>query len=173
MSPRATRPSSSVRRGRDPNQHAWGAVRVAGQFLSPAEQRRWATMALRKPTKTGVWSLPGIRDGVIRLMGATRAYHLAVPVRTMPQASGRSPRVYANARGLTRTQPVSRIDSSVSGEQGGNFTSTGPRARHRAADRDWRQNIWRTPTSLPDVARAQIFLADLKRFDAEGKLPNP
>ncbi len=27
-------------------------------------------------------------------------------------------------------------------------------------------------TSIPDVARAQIFLADLKRFESEGKLPN-
>ena len=58
-------------------------------------------------------------------------------------------------------------------EKGGDFTADwNVRAPIASLNAILAANYPAYSTSIPDVARAQIFLADLKRFESEGKLPN-
>src|SRR5438045_1587355 len=66
-----------------------------------------------------------------------------------------------------------RIELLRKWEKGGGFTSDWKvRAPIAPLNAILAANYPAYSTSIPDVARAQIFLADLKRFQAEGKFPN-
>src|SRR5437764_12956167 len=89
------------------------------------------------------------------------------------QACGRSVRVYGEYSGRMSVAAAARADLLKKWEKGGDFTSDwNVRAPIASLNPILAANYPTYTTAIPDVARAQIFLKDLKRFDSEGKLPN-
>jgi hypothetical protein len=89
------------------------------------------------------------------------------------QARGLSVRVYGEYAGRVSVPTNQRIELLRKWEKGEDFRSTWTnRAPIASLNQILATNYPAYSTTIPDVARARIFLADLKRFETEGKLPN-
>ena len=159
-----------------PNQH-----RLAEQFVlldnfyatggNSADGHQWVTQA--NETEYCLW--PGYQ-------GRSYPFDGSDP---MAYSSGGFLWDYAQARGTDRAgvRRVSRADERAgqaaawsccgSGSRAATSRPTGPCSAPIAPlNRFLAANYPAYSTAIPDVARAQIFLADLKQFEAEGELPN-
>jgi hypothetical protein len=88
------------------------------------------------------------------------------------QARGRSVRVYGEFSGTTAAGKP-RLELLKKWEQGGDFTSDWTvKAPIASMNPLLAANYPAYSTAIPDVARAQIFLADLKKLEAKGEFPN-
>jgi hypothetical protein len=135
-----------------------------------ADGHQWITQA--NETEYCLW--PGYQGRSYPFDGSDpMAYSSGGFLWNYAQASGRATRVYGEYAGLTRTPANTRIDLLRKWEKGGDFTKDwSPRAPIAPLNSILAANFPAYSTSIPDVARAQIFLADLKRFTTEGKFPN-
>ena len=158
-----------------PNQH-----RLAEQFVlldnfyatggNSADGHQWITQA--NETEYCLW--PGYQGRSYPYDGSDpMAYSSGGFLWNYAQARGRSVRVYGEFAGRMNTPPSARVDLLRKWEKGGDFTADWKiRAPIASLNAIVAANYPAYSTSIPDVARAQIFLADLKRFESEGKLPN-
>ena len=157
-----------------PNQH-----RMAKQFVlldnffatggNSADGHQWVTQA--NETEYCLW--PGYQGRSYPFDGSDpMAYSAGGFLWNYAEAKGRSARVYGEYAGQTRAAS-SRISLLRKWESGGDFTAQwSTRAPIEPLNGILAKNYPAYTTTIPDVARAQIFLADLKRFAAEGKFPN-
>jgi YVTN family beta-propeller protein len=157
-----------------PNQH-----RMAEQFVlldnffatggNSADGHQWITQA--NETEYCLW--PGYQGRSYPFDGSDpMAYSSGGFLWNYAEARGRSTRVYGEYSGETRAGST-RIALLHKWESGGDFTSQwSTRAPIAPLNGILAANYPAYSTGIPDVARAQIFLADLKRFEAEGKFPN-
>jgi hypothetical protein len=157
-----------------PNQH-----RMAGQFVlldnfyatggNSGDGHQWITQA--NETEYCLW--PGYQGRSYPFDGSDpMAYSSGGFLWNYAEARGRSARVYGEYSGETRAGS-SRIALLHKWENGGDFTSQwSVRAPIAPLNGILAPNYPAYTTSIPDVARAQIFLAGLKRFEAEGEFPN-
>ena len=158
-----------------PNQH-----RLAEQFVlldnfyatggNSADGHQWITQA--NETEYCLW--PGYQGRSYPYDGSDpMAYSSGGFLWNYAQARGRSVRVYGEFAGRMNTPSSTRLDLLRKWEKGGDFTADWKiRAPIASLNAIVAANYPSYSTSIPDVARAQIFLADLKRFESEGKLPN-
>jgi hypothetical protein len=158
-----------------PNQH-----RLAEQFVlldnfyatggNSADGHQWITQA--NETEYCLW--PGYQGRSYPYDGSDpMAYSSGGFLWNYAQARGRSVRVYGEFAGRMNTASSTRLDLLRKWEKGGDFTADWKiRAPIASLNAIVAANYPAYSTSIPDVARAQIFLADLKRFESEGKLPN-
>ncbi len=158
-----------------PNQH-----RLAEQFVlldnfyatggNSADGHQWITQA--NETEYCLW--PGYQGRSYPYDGSDpMAYSSGGFLWNYAQARGRSVRVYGEFAGRMNTPSSTRLDLLRKWEKGGDFTADWKiRAPIASLNAIVAANYPAYSTSIPDVARAQIFLADLKRFESEGKLPN-
>jgi YVTN family beta-propeller protein len=158
-----------------PNQH-----RLAEQFVlldnfyatggNSADGHQWLTQA--NETEYCLW--PGYQGRSYPFDGSDpMAYSSGGFLWNYAQVRGRSTRVYGEFSGLTRVAPSERIGLLRKWEKGGDFTSTwSVRAPIAPLNGILAANYPAYTTNIPDVVRAGIFLADLKRFEAEGRFPN-
>ena len=158
-----------------PNQH-----RLAEQFVlldnfyatggNSADGHQWITQA--NETEYCLW--PGYQGRSYPYDGSDpMAYSSGGFLWNYAQARGRSVRVYGEYAGRMSTPSSTRLDLLRKWEKGGDFTADWKiRAPIASLNAILAANYPAYSTSIPDVARAQIFLADLKRFESEGKLPN-
>jgi YVTN family beta-propeller protein len=88
-------------------------------------------------------------------------------------ARGRSTRLYGEFAGSLPEPGKQRLELMRQFEQGKDFTAfwniTAPNA---SVNRILAHNYPPYSNAIPDVVRASIFLADLKRWESEGKMPN-
>ena len=157
-----------------PNQH-----RMAEQFVlldnfyatggNSADGHQWITQA--NETEYCLW--PGYQGRSYPFDGSDpMAYSSGGFLWNYAQARGRSARVYGEYSGTTRAGS-SRIALLNQWKTGANFTAMwSPRAPIAPLNDILAKNYPAYTTAIPDVARAQIFLADLKRFEADGTFPN-
>lgn len=157
-----------------PNQH-----RMADQFVlldnfyatggNSADGHQWITQA--NETEYCLW--PGYQGRSYPFDGSDpMAYSSGGFLWNYAQARGRSTRVYGEYSGEARAAG-NRMDLLRQWQSGGDFTSQwSTRAPIAPLNGILAANYPAYSTTIPDVARAQIFLADLKRFEAEGKFPN-
>jgi hypothetical protein len=89
-------------------------------------------------------------------------------------ARGKSVRVYGEYAGrMPEPTTQMRLDLLKESLAGGDFTNRwSTRAPIEPLNRILAANYPAYTNAIPDVARAQIFLADLKRFEQEGRMPN-
>lgn len=89
-------------------------------------------------------------------------------------AKGKSVKVYGEYAGSTReTYGKTRDQMLTDWKNGVDYTKTwNITAPIAPMNKILAPNFPGYSTAIPDVVRAQIFLADLKNFEAEGKLPN-
>jgi YVTN family beta-propeller protein len=158
-----------------PNQH-----RLAGQFVlldnfyatggNSADGHQWLTQA--NETEYCLW--PGYQGRSYPFDGSDpMAYSSGGFIWNYAQARGRSIRIYGEYAGRLTTPARQRMELLRKWDQGGDFTSTwSVRAPIAPLNGILAANYPTYSTSIPDVVRAQIFLADLKRFESEGKFPN-
>jgi YVTN family beta-propeller protein len=158
-----------------PNQH-----RLAEQFVlldnfyatggNSADGHQWLTQA--NETEYCLW--PGYQGRSYPFDGSDpMAYSSGGFLWNYAQAHGRSVRVYGEYSGRMSVPAAARVDLLRKWEKGGDFTSDwNVRAPIASLNSILAPNYPTYSTSIPDVARAQIFLKDLKRFETEGKLPN-
>jgi YVTN family beta-propeller protein len=157
-----------------PNQH-----RLAEQFVlldnfystggNSADGHQWLTQA--NETEYCLW--PGYQGRSYPYDGSDpMAYSSGGFLWNYAQARGRSVRVYGEFAGTTAPGRP-RLDLLRKWEQGGDFTSDWTvKAPIASMNPILAANYPAYNTQIPDVARAQIFLADLKKFEAKGDLPN-
>jgi YVTN family beta-propeller protein len=158
-----------------PNQH-----RMADQFVlldnfyatggNSADGHQWITQA--NETEYCLW--PGYQGRSYPFDGDDpMAYSSGGFLWNYAQARGRSVRIYGEYSGLTRVRFSERQQLLRRWKQGEEFASewtakppnstmAGIVAPHYPA----------YTTAIPDVIRARIFLADLKRYEERGELPN-
>jgi YVTN family beta-propeller protein len=158
-----------------PNQH-----RLAEQFVlldnfyatggNSADGHQWLTQA--NETEYCLW--PGYQGRSYPFDGSDpMAYSSGGFLWNYAQVRGRWTRVYGEFSGLTRVAPSERLGLLRKWEKGGDFTSTwSVRAPIAPLNGILAANYPAYTINIPDVVRARIFLADLKRFEAEGKFPN-
>jgi YVTN family beta-propeller protein len=158
-----------------PNQH-----RLAEQFVlldnfyatggNSADGHQWLTQA--NETEYCLW--PGYQGRSYPYDGSDpMAYSSGGFLWNYAQARGRSVRVYGEYSGRMDTPARARMDLLRKWEKGGDFTSDwNIRAPIASLNGILAANFPACSTAIPDVARAQIFLQDLKRFESENKLPN-
>ncbi len=158
-----------------PNQH-----RMADQFVlidnfyatggNSADGHQWLTQA--NETEYCLW--PGYQGRSYPFDGTDpMAYSSGGFLWDYALAAGRTVRVYGEYSGSMGRLSSSRLDLLRKWQTGGDFTSDWSiRAPIAPLNRILAANYPSYSTAIPDVARAQIFLADLKRFEAEGRLPN-
>jgi YVTN family beta-propeller protein len=158
-----------------PNQH-----RMAEQFVlldnfyatggNSADGHQWITQA--NETEYCLW--PGYQGRSYPFDGSDpMAYSAGGFLWNYAQARGRSVRVYGEYAGLTRVAMTERMGLLRRWEKGEDFTKDwSPKAPIGPLNGILAANYPAYSTSIPDVARAQIFLTDLKRMTAEGKFPN-
>ena len=158
-----------------PNQH-----RLAEQFVlldnfyatggNSADGHQWLTQA--NETEYCLW--PGYQGRSYPFDGSDpMAYSSGGFLWNYAQARGRSVRVYGEYSGRMDVPGKARIDLLRKWEKGGDFTSDWKvRAPIASLNSILATNFPSYSTSIPDVARAQIFLKDLKRLESEQKLPN-
>lgn len=157
-----------------PNQH-----RLAEQFVlldnfyatggNSADGHQWITQA--NETEYCLW--PGYQGRSYPFDGTDpMAYSSGGFLWDYALAKGRSVRVFGEYAGRVLS-PTPRLDLLKKWERGGDFTkdwtTTAPIA---ALNKVLATNYPAYSTTIPDVARAQIFLADLRRMEGEGKFPN-
>jgi YVTN family beta-propeller protein len=157
-----------------PNQH-----RMAEQFVlldnfyatggNSADGHQWLTQA--NETEYCLW--PGYQGRSYPFDGTDpMAYSSGGFLWNYAQARGQSVRVYGEYSGLT-SPGKTRMELLRKWEKGGDFTADWKvRAPIASLNPILAANYPAYTTTIPDVARSQIFLADLKRFEAEGKFPN-
>lgn len=169
--------ASLVMFGRDvtTNQH-----KLAEQFVlldnfyatggNSADGHQWLTQA--NETEYCLW--PGYQGRSYPFDGSDpMAYSSGGFLWNYAQGRGRSVRVYGEYAGTTAAPAASRIALLRKWEQGGDFTSDwSVRAPIAPLNSILAANYPAYSTSIPDVARAQIFLNDLKRFQSAGSFPN-
>ena len=158
-----------------PNQH-----RMAEQFVlldnfyatggNSADGHQWLTQA--NETEYCLW--PGYQGRSYPFDGSDpMAYSSGGFLWNYAQARGRTVRVYGEFSGRMDTPAKTRLDLLHKWKNGGDFTSQwSVRAPIASLNGILAANYPSYSTSIPDVARAQIFLADLKKFESQGKLPN-
>jgi hypothetical protein len=157
-----------------PNQH-----RMAEQFVlldnfyatggNSADGHQWLTQA--NETEYCLW--PGYQGRSYPFDGSDpMAYSSGGFLWNYAEARGRSTRVYGEYSGETRAGS-SRLALLKKWESGGDFTSQWSTIAPIAPlNSILAKNYPAYTTGIPDVARAQIILADLKKYEAEGKFPN-
>jgi YVTN family beta-propeller protein len=158
-----------------PNQH-----RMAEQFVlldnfyatggNSADGHQWITQA--NETEYCLW--PGYQGRSYPFDGSDpMAYSSGGFLWNYAQGRGRSVRVYGEYAGRAAVAAGSRIELLRKWAGGGDFTAQwSTRAPIAPLNGILAANYPAYSTSIPDVARAQVFLADLKRFEADGTLPN-
>jgi YVTN family beta-propeller protein len=158
-----------------PNQH-----RMAEQFVlldnfyatggNSADGHQWITQA--NETEYCLW--PGYLGRSYPFDGDDpMAYSSGGFLWNYAQARGRSVRIYGEYAGLTRVPLSERPQLLRRWEQGAQFTSDWTVKPPNAAMTGMvAANYPAYSTAIPDVARARIFLADLKRYEQRGELPN-
>ena len=157
-----------------PNQH-----RLAEQFVlldnfyatggNSADGHQWITQA--NETEYCLW--PGYQGRSYPYDGSDpMAYSSGGFLWNYAQARGRSVRVYGEYAG--RRPPGSRGRELLKKwEAGGDFTSDWTvKAPIASLNPLLAANYPAYSTAIPDVARAQIFLAELKKLEAKGEFPN-
>jgi YVTN family beta-propeller protein len=158
-----------------PNQH-----RLAEQFVlldnfyatggNSADGHQWITQA--NETEYCLW--PGYQGRSYPFDGSDpMAYSSGGFLWNYAQARGRSVRVYGEYAGRMETPGSERMPLLRKWKEGGDFTSQwNTKAPIASLNSILATQYPAYSTAIPDVARSQIFLADLKRFEGEGKLPN-
>ena len=158
-----------------PNQH-----RFADQFVlldnfyatggNSADGHQWLTQA--NETEYCLW--PGYHGRSYPFDGSDpMAYSSGGFLWNYAQARGRSVRVYGEYAGRMNTPPGARAGLLDKWRKDGDFNADwSVQAPIASLNSVLAANFPSFTTSIPDVARAQIFLTDLKKFEAEGKLPN-
>lgn len=168
---------SLVMFGRDvtPNQH-----KLAEQFVlldnfyatggNSADGHQWLTQA--NEVEYALW--PGYQGRSYPFDGSDpMAYSSGGFLWDYALAAGKTVKVYGEYAGSTRNSPKTRQQYLNDWKAGADFTTTWQHSAPIAnLNRILASNFPGYSTEIPDVARAQIFLADLKKFEAEGKLPN-
>jgi YVTN family beta-propeller protein len=157
------------------NQH-----RLAEQFVlldnfyatggNSADGHQWLTQA--NETEYCLW--PGYQGRSYPYDGSDpMAYSSGGFLWDYALARGRSVRVYGEYAGRMGTPSRERIELLRRWEKGGDFTADWKvRAPIAPLNGILAANYPTYSTAIPDVARAQVFLADLKRFQSEGAFPN-
>ena len=158
-----------------PNQHV-----MADQFVlldnfyatggNSADGHQWVTQA--NETEYCLW--PGYQgrsypfDGDDPMASSSGGF-----LWNYAQARGRSVRIYGEYSGLTRVPLSERVQLLRKWEQGAQFTSDWTvKPPNSTMAEIVAANYPAYTTSIPDVARARIFIADLKRYEQRGDLPN-
>jgi hypothetical protein len=158
-----------------PNQH-----RFAEQFVlldnfyatggNSADGHQWLTQA--NETEYCLW--PGYQGRSYPYDGTDpMAYSSGGFLWNYAQARGRSVRVYGEYAGRMNTGMAVRKDLLQKWQQGADFNREWSiKAPIASLNSILAANYPSYSTAIPDVARAQIFLTDLKRFESEARLPN-
>jgi YVTN family beta-propeller protein len=168
---------SLVMFGRDvtPNQH-----KLAEQFVlldnffatggNSADGHQWATQA--NEVEYCLW--PGYQGRSYPFDGSDpMAYSSGGFLWDYALAKGKSVKVYGEYAGSTRDIGTTRDQLLNEWKSGADFTKRWSiRAPIEPLNKILATNFPAYNTSIPDLVRSQIFLADLKRYEAEGKLPN-
>lgn len=169
---------SLVMFGRDvtPNQH-----KLAEQFVlldnffatggNSADGHQWATQA--NEVEYCLW--PGYQGRSYPFDGSDpMAYSSGGFIWDYALAKGKTVKVYGEYAGSTReTGGRSRAQLLEAWKNGEDFTKIwNIKAPIEPLNKILAAHFPAYNTNIPDVARAQIFLADLKKYEAEGKLPN-
>ena len=168
---------SLVMFGRDvtPNQH-----KIAEEFVlldnffatggNSADGHQWATQA--NEVEYCLW--PGYQGRSYPFDGTDpMAYSSGGFIWDYALAKGKSVKVYGEYAGSNRAPGKSRAELLAAWKSGTDFTrhwnTVAPIA---PLNKILAANYPAYTTAIPDLARAQIFLTDLKRYEREGKLPN-
>ncbi len=158
-----------------PNQH-----RLADQFVlldnfyatggNSADGHQWLTQA--NETEYCLW--PGYQGRSYPFDGSDPlAYSSGGFLWDYALARKRSVRVYGEFAGRASASGKARMQMLEKWKSGGDFSSDfSTKAPIVPLNKILAANYPAYSTGIPDVARAQIFLKDLKRFEAEGSLPN-
>jgi YVTN family beta-propeller protein len=158
-----------------PNQH-----RLAEQFVlfdnfyatggNSADGHQWLTQA--NETEYCLW--PGYQGRSYPFDGSDpMVYSSGGFLWDYALAAGRSVRVYGEYAGRLDHPSGQRLALLRKWEAGGDFTKDWSiRAPIEPLNKILAANYPSYTTAIPDVARASIFLEDLKRFEKDGKLPN-
>jgi YVTN family beta-propeller protein len=163
--------------GRDitPNQH-----KLAEQFVlldnffatggNSADGHQWVTQA--NEVEYALW--PGYQGRSYPFDGSDpMAYSSGGFIWDYALAKGKSVKVYGEYAGSHRAPGKSRAELLQDWKAGADFTKMwNTVAPIEPLNKILATNFPAYSTAIPDVARAQIFLADLKRYEQEGKLPN-
>ncbi|MBM3763104.1 MAG: bifunctional YncE family protein/alkaline phosphatase family protein [Acidobacteria bacterium] len=169
---------SLVMFGRDvtPNQH-----KLAEEFVlldnffatggNSADGHQWVTQA--NEVEYCLW--PGYQGRSYPFDGSDpMAYASGGFIWDYALAKGKSVKVYGEYAGSTReTYGKTRAQMLEEWKAGVDFTKRwNIKALIEPLNKILAANFPAYNTNIPDLARAQIFLADLKKYEAEGKLPN-
>lgn len=176
--PKGNGDASLVMFGEDvtPNQH-----RLADQFVlldnfyatggNSGDGHQWLTQA--NETEYCLW--PGYQGRSYPFDGSDpMAYSAGGFLWDYALARGKTVRVYGEYAGrMEEPAERMRLNLLTKWQQGGDFTKDWSiRAPIEPLNKILAANYPSYTNAIPDVARAQIFLADLQRFEREGKLPN-
>lgn len=159
-----------------PNQH-----KLAEQFVlldnffatggNSADGHQWVTQA--NEVEYCLW--PGYQGRSYPFDGSDpMAYSSGGFIWDYALAKGKSVKVYGEYAGSTRNSGgKTRAQLLEAWKKGEDFTNVwNIRAPIEPLNKILAANYPAYSTAIPDVARAQIFLADLKKYEQEGKLPN-
>lgn len=170
--------ASLVMFGRDvtPNQHkmAEDFVLLDNFFATggnSADGHQWVTQA--SEVEYCLW--PGYQGRSYPFDGSDpMAYASGGFIWDYALARGKSVKVYGEYAGSTRdVGPRSRLQLLQDWKAGADFTkSWNVKAPIDPLNKILAAQFPAYTTAIPDVARAQIFLTDLKKYEADGKLPN-
>ena len=163
--------------GRDvtPNQH-----KLAEEFVlldnffatggNSADGHQWVTQA--NEVEYALW--PGYQGRSYPFDGSDpMAYSSGGFIWDYALAKGKSVKVYGEYAGSNRAPGKSRAELLKDWKAGADFTKMwNTIAPIEPLNKILAANFPAYSTNIPDLARAQIFLADLKRYEQEGKLPN-
>ncbi len=170
--------ASLVMFGRDvtPNQH-----KLAEQFVlldnffatggNSADGHQWATQA--NEVEYCLW--PGYQGRSYPFDGSDpMAYSSGGFIWDYALAKGKTVKVYGEYAGSTRElYGKTRAQMLEGWKAGEDYTKTwNIKAPIEPVNKILATNFPAYNTNIPDVVRAQIFLKDLKQFEAEGKMPN-
>jgi phospholipase C len=168
---------SLVMFGRDvtPNQH-----KLAEEFVlldnffatggNSADGHQWVTQA--NEVEYCLW--PGYQGRSYPFDGSDpMAYSSGGFIWDYALAKGKSVKVYGEYAGSTRGGTRTRAQLLEDWKNGVDFTKMwNIKAPIEPMNKILAANFPGYSTAIPDVTRAQIFLADLKKYEQEGKLPN-
>jgi YVTN family beta-propeller protein len=158
-----------------PNQH-----RLADQFVlldnfyatggNSGDGHQWLTQA--NETEYCLW--PGYQGRSYPFDGSDpMAYSSGGFIWNYAQARGLSVRVYGEYAGRMATPQRDRLSLLRKWQEGGDFSRDWSiKAPIESLNSILAAHYPSYSTAIPDVARAQIFLADLKRYESEGTLPH-
>ncbi|MBC7926261.1 MAG: hypothetical protein H7039_11445, partial [Bryobacteraceae bacterium] len=176
--PKGNGDASLVMFGEDvtPNQH-----RLADQFVlldnfyatggNSGDGHQWVTQA--NETEYCLW--PGYAGRSYPFDGSDpMAYSSGGFIWDYALAKGRSVKVYGEYAGrMSEAKPSDRVDLLKRWESGGDFTKDWTtRAPLEPLNKILAAHFPAYTNAIPDVARAQIFLSDLKGYEASKSFPN-